>query len=140
MTGEEMSSDTRNRYVRAGVASSALCAAAFGTLLLFAPQEVSEALTPGRGDSPLIPLLGAALLGFGAMNWIARGSILGGIYGRAVVAGNQTHLTIGGLLLAKQGVGIGATNPAFWVLTGLYVFGAAFFGYLTFFSSGTREQ
>jgi hypothetical protein len=135
-----MSPDQRNRYVQAGVASSALCAAAFGAMLLFAPHELSGALAPGRGDSPLIPLLGAALLGFGAMNWIARGSILGGIYGRAVVAGNQTHLTIGGLLLAKQGVGVGATSPAYWLLTGLYVLGAAFFGYLTFFSAGTRQQ
>ena len=122
------------------MASSALCAGAFGAMLLFAPEEVSGALTPGRGGSSLIPLLGAALLGFGAMNWIARGAVLGGIYGRAVVAGNQTHLTIGGLLLVKQGVDVGANNPAYWVLTGLYVLGAGFFGYLTFFSSGIREQ
>ena len=135
-----MSRDKRNRYLRAGVASSAVCAAAFGAMLLFAPEEVSDALTSDRGGSPLIPLLGAALLGFGAMNWIARGATLGGIYGRAVVAGNQTHLTIGGLLLAKQGVDGGANNPAYWVLTGLYVLGAGFFGYLTFFSSGIREQ
>ena len=138
--GEEMSPDRRYQYVRPAVATSALCAAALGAMLLFASEEVSRALTPGLGGSPLIPLLGAALLGFGAMNWMARGAVLGGIYGRAVVAANQTHLTIGGLVLIKHGVDGGATNPAFWLLTGLYVLGAGFFGYLTFFSSGIRER
>ena len=74
------------------------------------------------------------------MNWIARGSALGGIYGRAVVAGNQTHLVIGALVLVKRGIDGGADHPAYWVLTGLYVLGASFFLYLTFFSSGLREH
>ena len=74
------------------------------------------------------------------MNWIARGSALGGIYGRAVVAGNQTHLAIGALVLVKRGIDGGADHPAYWVLTGLYVLGASFFLYLTFFSSGLREH
>jgi hypothetical protein len=135
-----MSRDLAIRRVRAGVASSAVCAAAFGAMLLFAPGEVSGALTPGRDSGPLIPLLGAALLGFGAMNWIARGSVLGGIYGKAVVASNQTHLTIGGLVLVKQGVDGGTGTLAYWVLTVAYVLGAIFFSYLTFFSSGIRGE
>ena len=97
-------------------------------------------LVPGAAWPLLAQLLGAALLGFGAMNWIARGAALGGSYGKAVVAGNQTHLTIGALLLVKQGVDVGAHQPAYWVLTGLYVLGAGLFGYLTFFGSGIRGQ
>jgi hypothetical protein len=109
-------------------------------MLLFAPDEVSGMLMSGAGGGPLVQLLGAALLGCGATNWIARGAALGGIYGRAVVAGNQTHLTIGALLLVRRGVDGGANHPSYWVLTGLYVLGAGLFGYLTFFSSGIREQ
>ncbi len=135
-----MSPDPAIRYVRAGVALSAMCAVAFGVLLLFAPEEVSSALAPGSGSGPLTPLLGAALLGFGAMNWIARGAVLGGIYGRAVVAGNQTHLTIGGLLLVKQVIDGGTGSLAYWVLASAYVLGAVFFNYLTFFSSGIRRE
>ncbi len=135
-----MSSDRTHRGVRAGVALSALCLATFGAMLMFAPEEVSGVLMLGAGGGPLAQLLGAALLGFGVMNWIARGAVLGGIYGRAVVAGNQTHLTIGALLLLKRGVDVGASHPAYWVLTGLYVLGAGLFGYLTFFSSGIRDQ
>ena len=79
-----MSPDGTHRSVRAGVALSALCLATFGALLLFAPEELSGVLVPGANGGPLVQLLGAALLGFGAMNWIARGAARGGIYGRAV--------------------------------------------------------
>jgi hypothetical protein len=88
-----------------------MCMAAIGVLLLFAPAEVARMLILHTADGPLVQLLGAALLGFGAMNWIARASQLGGIYGKAVVAGNQTHLTIGALLLlmaSSQGSALGA--------------------------------
>jgi hypothetical protein len=134
-----MSPNRTDHGVRVGVALSAVCLAAFGAMLLFAPGELSAGLGPSAGADPLVQLLGAALLGFGAANWIARGAALGGIYGRAVVAGNQTHLTIGALLLLKRSVDVGALHPRYWVLTVLYVLGAAFFGYLTFFRSGPRE-
>ena len=73
------------------------------------------------------------------MNWTARGSVLGGIYGRAVVAGNQTHLTVGAILLVKHGFVAGG-SPAYWILTGVYVLGAGLFLHLFFFSSGLRGQ
>lgn len=127
-----------DRRVRAGVTVSALCQSIVGAMLLFAPDEARRAIMPGSDATILVQLLGAALLGFGAASWTARGTILGGIYGRAVLAGNQTHLTIGALLLVKHGVEAGASQPMYWALTALYVFGAAFFTYLTFFSSGLR--
>lgn len=129
-----------HQQVRLGVAASALCFALLGALLLFAPEEIGAALTAESRDPVMTQLLGAALLGFGAMNWLARGSALGGIYGRAVVAGNQTHLVIGALMLVKRGVAGGVDHAAYWVLTGLYVLGALFFIYLTFFSSGLHGQ
>jgi hypothetical protein len=124
--------------VSAAVAVSALCFALVGVSLLFAADEVGGALGPAGGSRPLLQLLGAALLGFAAMNWIARGSILGGIYGRAVVAGNQTHLTIGAILLVKHGVEAGG-SAAYWTLAGVYVLAAALFVYL-FFGSGIRAR
>ena len=133
-----MSDDRIQGPVSAAVAISALCFALVGVLLLFAPDEVGGALDPAGGSRPLLQLLGAALLGFAAMNWIARGSILGGIYGRAVVAGNQTHLTIGAILLVKRCVETGG-SPAYWILTSVYVLGAGLFLYL-FFSSGIRRR
>lgn len=111
-----------------------------GVVLVFAPREVGSWLMPGSGDPIILQVLGAALLGYGTANWTARGSLLGGIYGRAIVAGNQMHLMVGALLLVKRGAQIGVPHPAYWVLSGLYVFGAVVFSYLLFFSSGIRER
>ncbi|MGH7584996.1 MAG: hypothetical protein ACREMH_02010 [Gemmatimonadales bacterium] len=127
-----MTPDLTQWRVRAGMTVFALCCAACGAVLLFAPDGASGLLFGGSEDGTLLQLLGAAMLGFGAMNWVARGAVLGGIYGRAVVAGNQTHLTVGALLLAARGIEAGITAPAFWAVTGCYVLGAGFFGYLTF--------
>jgi hypothetical protein len=126
--------------VRMGVTLSALVLAAAGAGLLFAPDEASGMLAPGSGRPILIQLLGAALLGWGASTWMVRGTFVGGIYGRAIVAGNQMHLMVGALLLVKYGLETDAAHPAYWVLTGLYVLGAVFFSYLMFFSSGLRDR
>jgi hypothetical protein len=83
-------------------------------------------------SAPLIgQLLGGALLGFAVMNWIARGSTLGGIYGRAVVAGNQMHFTVAGLALLKHVFSHGGP-PALWILAVIYALGAALFLNLMF--------
>jgi hypothetical protein len=42
-------------------------------------------------------LLAASLVGFGAMNWMARASSIGGIYGRAIVVGNLGMFAISAL-------------------------------------------
>ena len=129
-----------NRRVRAGVTVSALCQAALGALLLFAPLEVSSALMPTARADGFPQLLGAALIGFAAMNWIARGAALGGIYGRAVVIGNQTHFVVGALVLLNRGLDEGGNTSAYWVLAGLYALGAAFFVSLAFFSTGLPKK
>jgi hypothetical protein len=120
-----------------GATISALCLGIAGAVLLFAPREAGTVLA--AGSSPVhIQLIGAALLGFGTANWTARGAALGGIYGRAVVAGNQMHFMIGALVLLTHGGDVGAPHPAYWAFTMLYVIGAAFFSYLMFFSSGLK--
>ena len=122
-----------------GATVSAVCLAMAGAVLLFAPDEAANVLVPGSSHPILVQVLGGALVGFGIANWTARGAALGGIYGRAVVAGNQAHLMIGAILLVKHGLQVGSPHTAYWVLTILYVIGAAFFSYLMFFSSGLKE-
>jgi hypothetical protein len=130
--------DKSRQVVSAGVTVSALSLAAFGALLVLAPDEVSDMLTPAGGATIIAQVCGAAMLGFAVMNWTARGSALGGIYGRALVVGNQMHFMVGALLLVTSGSQT-PRHPAYWVLAGMYIFGAAFFTYLMFFSSGLRK-
>ncbi len=74
--------------------------ALYGTALLFLPERVSHLfLAGGAPEAFFAQQLGTALLGFAALNWIARASLLGGIYGRAVVVGNLTFFTANALLL-----------------------------------------
>ena len=109
-----------------------------GGMLLFAPDETSGWLLSGTRSGVTAQLLGAALLGFAAANWTARGAALGGIYGRAIVAGNHAHVTIGALVLVKHTLASNGQSAALWLLTAVYVLGAVFFNYLLFFSSGLR--
>jgi hypothetical protein len=124
---------------RMGATLSAICLGIAGAVLLFAPREASQVLMPG---SPLVlmQLIAAALLGFGIANWTARGAALGGIYGRAIVAGNQMHFMIGALVLLTHRRDAEAPHPAFWVFTAMYLIGAAYFSYLMFFSSGLKGR
>jgi hypothetical protein len=112
------------------VGASAVCLAALGLLLLFAGVEITGSVFGAPVAEPFPAILGAALLGFASMNWIARHNILGGIYGRAVVAANQTHLTVGAIVLIKHGLAYGG-SAGYWALAALYVAGGVLFGVLT---------
>ena len=109
-----------------------------GAALVFAPAEAA-ALVTGRGDAPdlAFSLLGAALVGLGAMNWMARRAPIGGIYGRPVLTANLAHFVIGGLALLRVGLD-GAGTGWLWALCAAYLAGAAFYGALLF--SGPKAE
>lgn len=100
-----------------------------GSALLFAPEEFGAAIIQADSNQVLfVQLLGASCIGFGATNWVARHSLLGGIYGRAVVAGNQAFSLVGALVLlgyVSDGLGVG-----FWLLLAILVYGAGLYGVL----------
>lgn len=127
-----MSDDRSASLVKRAVGLSAIFLGAVGALLLFAPEEVGGLLVPAPGvASPFLQLLGAGFLGFGTLNWIGRHHPLGGIYGRAIVAGNQVHFTVGAIILVKHGVSAGG-SIAYWTLSALYVAQALFFSHLIY--------
>jgi hypothetical protein len=125
-----VSEDARRRPV-AFVTLCAVCLLGFGLLLLVAPAEVGTRLATGNDARVVAQLLGAALIGHGAMTWIARASLLGGIYGRAVTAGNQVHFTIGAFVLIDRGLSQNVTVTHWGVVT-FYLVGAAFFAWRVF--------
>lgn len=122
---------TSSKPVFRAVTLSAIALFAAGLCMLFAPNETVGALFSDQGGSPILAsLLGACLFGFASMNWIARHSLLGGIYGRAVVVGNQAHFFVGSLLLLRHVSP--AASPGVWTLFGVYLFGAVLFSFLLF--------
>lgn len=126
-----MSEDLLRARTRAAVGACAIALAAAGLALLFAGAEVSPLLFGLVLPEVVTAVLAAAFLGFASMNWIARHHILGGIYGRAVVAANQVHFTVGALVLARRTLTHGGV-PGEWILTAVYVAGALYFNALLY--------
>jgi hypothetical protein len=113
--------------------SSALVMAALGVAATFLPQEIIAALGGGGGRTLplLVQVLGATYLGFAMLNWMAKESLIGGIYSRPVSMGNFLHFAVAGIALVKAVV---AGERALIVLacTAIYVVFAVAFGAVVF--------
>ena len=104
-----------------------------GLAFLFAADDILPRLIPGfpANGAWLGQLLAAAWLGVAALNWLNRSLLLGGIYGRPVVATNAVLYFITATVLIKaatsseQAVGI-------WILTVPAVFFAAIYAWLLY--------
>jgi len=74
-----------------------------GIGLSFFPKEVFMYLTTDSNPILLLLLqiLGSLYLGFGIMNWMAKGSIIGGIYNKPIAIGNLMHFGVGAITLLK---------------------------------------
>jgi hypothetical protein len=106
---------------RALMAASALFMGGLGLAASFLPQEILASIgAPSRGALPLLVQLGGALyVGFAMVNWMAKGSLLGGIYNRAVAMGNFAHFGIGAIVLVK---GLLAGQTALWIWIGCVLY------------------
>ena len=119
MAGPAQKNDTMNTRFLLGATAWTLGAAGFCTLLL--PQEVLGLFDVGpTAPVPvLMQLLAAALFAFAMVNWTARGTTVGGIYGRPIAIGNMTHFFVGGMALLSA-VLSGRTDPVMLVLLLVY--------------------
>ena len=98
---------------------AALFQGLYGVALLFLPDELLGLFALDSLPSPsgvrgalFAQQFGTALLGLAAVNWIARASAVGGIYGRPLVLGNLTFFMTNALLLVRQVL----EQPERWVL------------------------
>ena len=92
-----------NLQTRWLMASSALVLLVCGLSVSFFTPELLEIFV-GEIDAVALvfgQLLGAAWLGFAFMNWMGRGTSMGGIYGRPVSMPNFVHFMIVGITLTK---------------------------------------
>lgn len=108
------------------LSASALVLGVAGVAASFLPYELLRAVgVAATGPLPvLVQLLGALWFAFAMVNWMARGSLIGGIYNRPVAIGNLTHFVIGALALVKYAVGAGGV---LWAVAAVYaIFAIAF--------------
>lgn len=102
-----------------------------GLALLFASDTILPQMVPGYppGGAWLGQLLAAAWLGVATLNWAQRATVLGGIYGRPVVAANLALYLVGTLALLKALLGSGSSR-ALWIVAAPMLLLAAAYGAL----------
>jgi hypothetical protein len=85
-----------------------------GLTLIFAPTPVAELLGGPLSVAPwVVQMGGAGWCGFATLNWLGRGMVVGGIYGRPLIAANLVHALMVTLVLAKA-ASRGQLPPALW--------------------------
>ena len=112
--------------------SSALFCAIIGILLSFLPNEIAEYLSvePTIITILFLKILSALYLGFGILNWMAKGTLIGGIYNRPIAIGNLMHFGVGAIALVKVISNIQTHSEIIIFLTVFYVIFSLLFTYV----------
>ena len=112
--------------------SSCIFLGALGITFTFIPDEIISGLsvTPNPISILSLQLLGALYLGFAMLNWMAKGSLIGGIYNKPIAIGNFMHFAVGALALIKIITKIHTHSEIVISLTVVYSVFAILFGYV----------
>jgi hypothetical protein len=113
---------------------SAVFLGSMGIALSFLPAEIAGILNIKETSSFLVMLqvLGSLYFAFAMLNWMAKGSIIGGIYNRPIVIANFTHFFMGALALGKSLVSNPELPETGWFLAVIYAILAALYGIFLF--------
>ena len=112
--------------------SSSIFLGISGAILTFIPDEIFSILsiTPNPVLTVSIQLLGALYLGFAMLNWMVKGSIIGGIYNKSIAVANFMHFGVGALALVKIISKIQGYSEFIISLTIIYAIFATLFAYV----------
>ena len=112
--------------------SSALFYAIIGIILSFLPNEIVEYLNvePNIITILFLNIMSALYLGFGILNWMAKGTLIGGIYNRPIAIGNLMHFGVGAIALVKISSNIQIHSEIIISLSAVYVIFALLFAYV----------
>ena len=126
---------------KALMVSSALVMLVLGIAGTFAPQELLQ--RSGSVATPLAVLMvqaaGGLYLGFAALNWMAKDSLIGGIYSRPVAMGNFLHFLVVAIALGKL-VARGHRELPMLVLGVVYLVFAVWFWRVAFTHPAGRPE
>jgi len=111
---------------------SAIFSGVIGLSLSFLPKEIDAVLNANSSPTSVLflQLLSALYLGFALMNWMTKGSLIGGIYNRPIAIGNFMHFTVGALALIKTVGSIDLQSEIIISITVIYTVFAAGFAYV----------
>ena len=112
--------------------SSALFLAIIGILLSFLPNEIADYLNiePNIITILFLKIMSAFYLGFGILNWMGRGTLIGGIYNKPIAIGNLMHFGVGAIALVKVVSNIQEHSEIIISLAIMYVLFAILFAYI----------
>ena len=122
--------------------TSAIFLAVIGMLLSFLPNETADYLNAESNLSTILflKILSALYLGFGILNWMAKGTLIGGIYNRPIVIGNLMHFGVGAIALVKVVPIIQTHSEIIVSLTADYLIFAILFAYVFRTNPTTSEK
>ena len=112
--------------------SSGLFLGVLGITFTFIPDEIVSGLVETPSPMSILPLqlLGALYIGFALLNWMAKESLIGGIYNRPIAIGNFTYFAVGAMALIKIITKIQTHSEIVISLATVYVIFAILFGYV----------
>ena len=121
---------------------SALYLGITGLSMSFLPKEIITYLNVDANSITilLLQILGSLYLGFGILNWMAKGTRIGGIYNRPVAIGNFMHFAVGAITLVKLVFEIQEQTGIIISLTIVYTIFAIGFAYIFMTNPGKIEE
>lgn len=127
-------------YSRYLITASAIVNFAMALLTSFFPEELLDYLElPHQpGHQLFIQILGAFYLGFGMINYLSRGVIIGGIYNRPLLMGNIAYHGTASIVLIKYSLNNGLHLDLFSILMLIYL--ALGLGFLRLFFVSPVQQ
>ena len=113
---------------------SAIILALIGISLIFLPNEILDYLELSVSGTLqlLMQIIGSFYFAFAILNWMSKGSIIGGIYNRPIAMANLTHFVIAGLALIKGILANPSLSYVIWSIAIIYSIFAIFFGIVAF--------
>jgi len=113
---------------------NAIILALIGISLIFLPKEILDYFELSASDTLelLMQITGSLYFAFAMLNWMSKGSIIGGIYGRPIAIANLTHFVIAGLSLIKGIMANPGLSYVIWSIAILYSIFAILFGIVAF--------
>ncbi len=113
---------------------NAIILALIGISLIFLPKEILDYFELSASDTLelLMQITGSLYFAFAMLNWMSKGSIIGGIYGRPIAIANLTHFVIAGLSLIKGIMANPGLSYVIWLIAILYSIFAILFGIVAF--------